>query len=210
MGLVGRQFGLPTGVVGSVVGRFMSRSNAAFNRWVVSVVAQEAPGARRVLELGSGPGVGLSALLDRFPDARITGADPSAAMHAQALRRHRRAVTAGRLDLVRGDLGAAADLAPFDVVMAVHVLYFWSDPVGQLVEVRGALAPGGLIALGYRLRPDMPAAAQRDFPATGHRLYETDDDVLAVFVAAGFAPADVRVVTETGGPGGRVALGIRR
>ena len=49
MGLVGRQFGHPTGVVGSVVGRFMARSNAAFDQWVVSVVAREAPGARSVL-----------------------------------------------------------------------------------------------------------------------------------------------------------------
>ena len=210
MGLVGRQFGHPAGLVGSLVGRFMSRSNAAFNRWVVSTVAQEAPGARAILELGSGPGVGLSALLGRFPEARIVGADPSSTMHAQALRRHRHAVTTGRLDLVPGDLQAAAALAPFDVVMAVHVLYFWSDPVGQLVEVRGALAPAGLVALGYRLRKDMPAPAQRDFPATGHRLYETDDDVLALLVAAGFAPAYVRVVTEIDGSRGRVALATRR
>ena len=151
----------------------------------------------------------MSGLLDRFPDARIVGADPSAAMHAQARRRHRRAVPAGRLDLVRGHLGAARSLGPFDVVVAVHVLYFWTDPVGQLGEVRGALAPGGPVALGYRLRQDMPAAAQRDFPATGHRLYETDDEVEALLVAAGFPPAGVRVVPQSDGPGGRVALATR-
>ena len=187
----------------------MSRSKVAFNRLVVSVVARQSPGASSVLELGSGPGVGLTALLDRFPDAPDRRGAPSSAMHAQARRRHRRAVTAGRLYLVPRHLLAAAALAPSDVVMAVHVLYFWTDPVGPLVGVRGALAPG-LVAPGYRLRQALPAAAQRDFPATGHRLHETDDDVLAPFVAAGHAPAAVRVVTEGDGRGGGVALATPR
>lgn len=50
--LTGRRFGHPSGLVGSVVGRFVSHSDAAFTRWLASVVAQEAPGARSVPELG--------------------------------------------------------------------------------------------------------------------------------------------------------------
>lgn len=44
----------------------------------------------------------------------------------------------------------------------------------------------------------------------GHRPYETDDDVFALFVAPGYAPADVRAVTEGDGPSGRVVMAARR
>ena len=54
MGLIGQQFGKPSGVLGGLAGRFMARNNAELNRWV----AGQAIGAAqpdRILEIGSRP-----------------------------------------------------------------------------------------------------------------------------------------------------------
>src|SRR5689334_2835684 len=65
-----------------------------------------------------------------------------------------------------------------DLVMANHVVYFWRDPGAELAHIHGVLRPGGLLALGYQLKQNMPAMARRRFPPAGHRLYEADDELL--------------------------------
>lgn len=209
MGVIARQFGLPSGPVGRVVGRLMARNNGSFNHWLVDQVAAAVPVAGRVVELGYGPGVGLQALLAAFPDALIVGADPSSALKGQAERRNRPAITDARLRLVEGDAGALAGSAPMDLVLAVHVLYFWHLPDRDLKLVADLLAAGGRLALGYQLRRHMPVAAQRDFPTAGHKLYESDDDVREVVEAAGFQSADVRIFGDAANPRGRLMLASR-
>jgi SAM-dependent methyltransferase len=210
MGLIGRQFGDPTGPVGRLVGRFMARSNAGFNRWLVQqVAARVRPAPRRVVELGCGPGVGLEALLAAFPDAEILGVDPSRAMCAQAARRNREAIKDGRLRLVLGDAGAVAADSPVDLIVAVHVLYFLHEPERELRRVADLLAAGGHVALGYQLREHMPPVSQRDFAAEGHQLYESDDELRLVLRGAGFETRDVVVMGDPGSPGGRLLLAAR-
>jgi hypothetical protein len=62
--------------------------------------------------------------------------------------------------------------------MANHVVYFWRDPGAELARIHGVLRPGGLLALGYQLKQNMPAMARKRFPPAGHRLYEADDELL--------------------------------
>ncbi len=96
-----------------------------------------------------------------------------------------------------------------DLVLAVHVLYFWHLPDRDLKLVADLLAAGGRLALGYQLRRHMPVAAQRDFPTAGHKLYESDDDVRKVVEAAGFQSADVRIFGDAANPRGRLMLASR-
>ncbi|WP_460458634.1 class I SAM-dependent methyltransferase [Angustibacter peucedani] len=206
MGLA-EQFGRPSGWLGAVVGRGMAKGNAALSHWVVDQAAEhlDAP-PHRVAELGPGPGVGLEALLARFPEAQVWGVDLSPVMLAQSRKRNRAAVSDGRLTLLEGGVGGLGVAAPADLVMANHVLYFWSDPSAELAAVRSSLRPGGLLALGYQLRANMPAMAQKRFPAAGHRLYDTGDDVTAVALAAGFGSVVHLVKGTAEAPEGRVAL----
>ena len=206
MGLVADQFGLPSGPLGMLVGRFMARSNGDFNRWAARETAARVPAAATVVDLGCGPGVGLAALLTSFPTARIVGVDPSATMCRQARRRNRQAVGQGRLTVVHGDARAVAGALPVDVVMAIHVLYFLHAPDRDLPPVTGVLRAGGTLALGYQLRGNMPAVSQRDFAAAGHRLYDSDEDVSAVLAAAGLTTDEVRVFGDSAHPGGRLLL----
>ena len=206
MGLA-QQFGHPSGLLGAIIGRGMAKGNAALSRWVVEQAATHhgAP-VSRVAELGPGPGVGLEALLAQFPDAQVWGIDRSSVMLSQSRKRNRAAVTAGRLTLLEGGVPTLGASAPADIVMANHVLYFWPDPTAELTELRSFLRPGGLLALGYQLRQNMPAMAQKRFPAAGHRLYEAEDDVTTAAVAAGFGSVTHLVKGTAEAPEGRVML----
>ena len=202
-----QQFGHPSGLLGAVVGRGMAKGNGALSRWVVQQAAtHHGPVVRRVAELGPGPGVGLEALLAQFPDARVWGVDLSSVMLSQSRKRNKAAVSAGRLTLLEGGVPALSDCEPADIVMANHVVYFWQDPAAEMAQIRGFLQPGGLLALGYQLRENMPAMAQRRFPPAGHQLYEADDEVTALATAAGFGAVTHLVKGSAEAPEGRLML----
>ena len=176
------------------------------NRLLVAQVAHRVGSPRVLAELGFGPGVGLAALLATFPDAEVLGADPSAALAGQAAARNRMAVRAGRLRLMQGDVTVLAPFAPIDLILAVHVLYFWRDPEAELTAIASLLRSGGHLALGYQLRQHMPPVAQQDFPREGHRLYESDGEVIALLDAAGLAVRHQAVLGRTDSPAGRLLL----
>lgn len=206
---VAQQFGHPRGLLGSIVGRVMAKGNSDLSRWVVQQAASCLDReVRRAAELGPGPGVGLEALLGRFDQAQVWGVDLSSVMLGQARKRNRAAVASGRLTLVEGGATALAASAPADLVMANHVLYFWAHPEDEMSRIRSVLGTGGLLALGYQLKPHMPATAQRRFPPAGHRLYESDDEIARLAMAAGFGSVTHRVKGTPKKPKGRVALAV--
>jgi SAM-dependent methyltransferase len=204
VGLIGKQFGMPSGVLGRIAARFMARSNRDFNQQLVKTVAASPPRPAVVAELGFGPGVGLAALLDAFPDAQVLGADPSPAVMHEAQARNQEAVRSGRLRLFTGDAGSLRGHRPIDLVVAVHVLYFWHDAAESLRQVKEVLSHDGRLVLGYQLQQDMPPPAQRDFPKEGHRLYESDEAVGEVLLEAGFTPQNVTVLGRPEAPLGRI------
>ncbi len=202
---VARQFGYPKGLVGRFVGNGMARGNAAFNGWVVDTLRAELE-PRRILEFGFGPGVATARLLAAFPTAELLGVDRSAAMVTQATNRNRAAIAAGRLRLVQGEASAVSAFAPLDLMLAVHVIYFWADPVAPLQQLRAALAPSGVLALGLLLKDDMPARARESFPQIGGRVYETEADLRGVLLAAGFTSVEFRTKPDAPALRGRLAL----
>lgn len=206
MSVIARQFGRPHGPLGRLIGRGMARRNAEFSRWVMQQAGEHCPDPGKIAELGPGPGVGLQEALRRFRGARVWGIDPSPEMLSQSRRRNLAEVEAGRLALVHGSVASLAEIAPIDVVAASHVLYFWHQPAGELLAVHRSLRPGGLLALGYQLRQNMPPMAQKHFPPQGHLLYESDDQVARLLRSAGFAAVSHKVKGPPAAPEGRVAL----
>jgi trans-aconitate methyltransferase len=207
MSIIARQFAHPHGLLGRVIGHGMARRNAEFSRWVMQEVSEHYPDdLEKIAELGPGPGVGLQEALRRFRGARVWGIDPSPEMLAQSRKRNLADVQAGRLALVQGSVACLAEIAPVDAVVANHVLYFWHQPAGELTAIRGCLRHGGLLALGYQLRQNMPPMAQRHFPQQGHLLYESDEDVARLLRSAGFSAVSHQVKGPPAAPEGRVAL----
>ncbi|MFJ7272425.1 class I SAM-dependent methyltransferase [Streptomyces sp. NPDC099050] len=104
---------------------------------------------RHIVDLGCGTGAGTFALLDQFPDARVTAVDSSAA-HLQRLRE--KACARGvedRVRTVQADLDETAwpELGTPDLVWASASMHHMADPDQALRTVRELLAPGGLFAV---------------------------------------------------------------
>jgi SAM-dependent methyltransferase len=197
MPTITRNLGHPRGIVGHFTGRLMHRGNDSLNEWVVDRLAdRHESGIDRIVEIGPGPGVGLSYLLSAFPGAKVWGIDHSALMVRQARRNNSEATRSGRLNVLRGNLDALPALAPVDLVVAVNVLYFWADPYTELQKVRRALGDNGTMCLGYQLRRHMSPNVQETFPRAGHRLYDTDEQVTRLLLKSGFGQVDV----SAGGP----------
>jgi trans-aconitate methyltransferase len=207
MAMIAQQFGRPRGLLGRLIGRGMAKRNGEFSRWVVDQLRTSVPEESRIVELGPGPGVGLEEIVKRFPQARVWGIDPSAEMLSQSRKRNSATVATGRLSLIQGNAASLSEIAPVDVIVANHVLYFWHEPADELAQIHSFLLPGGLLALGYQLKQNMPSMAQKNFPRLGHLLYESEAEVDSLFRAAKFTSVSHLIKGEAAAPEGRLALG---
>lgn len=103
---------------------------------------------RHIVDLGCGTGAGTFALLDRFPEARVTAVD-SSADHLRRLREKAEANGTGeRVRTVQADLDAPwPELAAPELVWASASMHHMADPGRALRRVHELLAPGGLFAV---------------------------------------------------------------
>lgn len=97
-------------------------------------------GRRRLLDVGSGPGLFLAAGRDR--GWQVTGIEPSERASA-----HSRDVLGLDVRNLFLDTQTAAGLGLFDVVNLGEVLEHLRDPAAMLALAHGLLAPGGVLVL---------------------------------------------------------------
>lgn len=155
----------PEGAAGARAGQAMAIENAPAERWAARAV----PATGRVLEIGCGPGVGLSTL-----GRRAVGVDVSRPMVQEAKRR------APAAAVVQADaVGLPFPDASFHAAIAVHCLALM--PARALAEVRRALVPDGSLIAVHR----PPAAGGPEPARMAERLRE-----------AGFRRVDCRALGE--------------
>jgi ubiquinone/menaquinone biosynthesis C-methylase UbiE len=131
------------GATGRVAGAVMAHLNRDMENAAIDELDPRDGDA--ILAVGFGPGVGLAELVNRVPAGLIAGVDPSPTMVAQATRRNRGAVVAGRVEIAR----AGAEAIPwrddrFDGVLAVNSIQLWKPLETGLTEVARVLRPGGV------------------------------------------------------------------
>jgi len=173
-----RQFGHPQGLTGHLAGWLMAHrpSNCQRNRWVVSLL--DVKPTDRVLEVGFGPGIAISELSRRVgPSGHVYGIDLSAVMLEHATRRNAAAIQSGRVTLSQAsveDLPTAVQ-GPFDLVLAVNSLGFWSAPTQRLEALRRRLTRGGRLAIVSQPRAGRATSAS-----------EVAAEIAGLLQAAGF------------------------
>lgn len=141
-----KQFGNPSGFLGTLIGRRMANGNFFDAQWTISLLNIQPHD--RVLEIGFGPGVSTQLASDKASKGFVAGIDHSRAMVQAATRRNAKAIQARRLEL---KLGEADSLTypdqSFDTVFSLHSIYFWPKPVECLREIKRVLKPGGLLGI---------------------------------------------------------------
>ena len=119
--------------------RFASERALPYHHLVAAVDHLE---PEKVVDLGCGPGGLTATLLERWPEARITGVDTSEEMISRA---QRRTVT-GRLDFVVGDARSWRASAPVDLILA-NASFHWIDDHRALFDhLLPQLADDGVLA----------------------------------------------------------------
>lgn len=135
----------PHGLLGRLGGRLMA-IDKNLPVWVLDRL--EIGPSDSVLEVGSGPGVGVELAAERAHGGWIVGVDPSETMLNMARRRNSEACEAGRVEFHRTTADTLPfDDATFDAAMTINSLHLWSDPVAGLVEIRRTMRPNSRIAV---------------------------------------------------------------
>jgi len=124
----------------------MRLANSEPNRLAVKALQIEP--SDTVLELGFGPGHAIQLILREAVAGRVYGVDHSSVMLEQAARRNCIAIRDRRVMFYQTQF----DRLPFrdqsiDKILAVNVIYFWSDLAVVLKEICRVLRPGGRVSI---------------------------------------------------------------
>ncbi len=154
-GTLQRQFNLPRGLLGRVVGWWMGHDNARLNRIAIELL--EVAHGDRVLEIGFGAGDAIANLIERTAAQFIAGVDPSETMVAQARQSNQQAITTKRVCLLQAAVEALPfPEAHFSKAYAVSNFHTWQDCRQGLKEIYRVLATNGTLLICLRRAPPRP------------------------------------------------------
>ncbi|MGW1077464.1 class I SAM-dependent methyltransferase [Streptomyces sp. NPDC002537] len=119
-------------------------THAPYVRQALDELGHLAP--RRVLDIGSGPGVAACRLAETFPQADVTAVDGTPELLARAEERAARLGVRLRTRVAEFPAGLA-DLEPADLVWSAQVVHHVGDQQDALDRLAGLLDPGGTLAL---------------------------------------------------------------
>lgn len=101
---------------------------------------------RRILDIGSGPGVVACRLAAAFPDAEVTAVDGAPELLARAAQRAERNGVRLLTQVAQFPQGLA-DLGPADLVWSAQVVHHVGDQQDALNQLVRLLEPGGVLAI---------------------------------------------------------------
>jgi len=174
------QFGEPRGGRGWLAAHVVARLTGEANRWMVDCLAVGPQD--RMLDVGCGPGLAV-AYAAGLGGAWVAGVDPSDIMVRHAVRRNRRAIQDGRVEIHRAD--ASALPFPdgfFSAVGSLNSLQFWPDPGAGVAELYRVVELGGRVAVALMARGD---------DAPGPECPAWMDRTAAVMEEAGFGELEI-------------------
>ncbi|MBC6449942.1 class I SAM-dependent methyltransferase [Actinokineospora xionganensis] len=150
---------------------------------------------RRILDIGSGPGVAACRMAEVFPDAEVTAVDGSPELLQRAEKRAARLGVSLRTRVASFPEGLA-DLGRADLVWSGQVVHHVGDQQDALNRLAGLLEPGGVLAV---VEGELPARSlPRDLgfgrPGLQARMDATREERFSQMRSE--LPGSVRVVED--------------
>ena len=122
--------------------------------WLTELRGPDAPPVRRVIDIGSGPGVGTCELARLFPEANVIAVDSSPAMLERTTQRAVDHGLQARVSTHVAELPGGLDgIGQADLIWASMSLHHVGDEVASLRVLRDLLDPRGLIAIAELAEP---------------------------------------------------------
>jgi SAM-dependent methyltransferase len=154
---------------------------------VAELCRQDGVEVRRILDVGSGPGVAACELARHFPSVTVVAVDGSEALLEKAVARAEAAGLSGRVTTRKVDLPEGIEsLGRTDLIWMAMVLHHIGDEAAMLRRLRRALNPRGVLVLvehGDPLR-FLPDGADPTPPGLTDRLAAADTAWLAAMRAS--------------------------
>ena len=171
---IARQASCPTGLLGRLLGKIMAVETASANDKALELL--DIGPNDRVLEIGFGHGRTIARAATLASAGFVAGVEVSATMLQMATRYNQHLINAGRvaLYLTQSSVIPYPDRS-FDRVLAVHTLYFWTEPLVHLQEIYRVMKDDARLVLCFTSKEDSQVVNQ--FPATVYRFYNTDEVV---------------------------------
>ena len=200
---VTKQFGNPSGLFGKFIGNGMAKRNVYDAQWTVSLL--DIQPQQRVLEIGFGPGVSTQIVAEKASQGFVAGVDHSQTMVQAASQRNTQVIQSGRMELKQGDVASLTyPDESFDIVLSLHSIYFWRNPLDCLKEIRRVLKPNGTVAI--TILPKDKWVQNLDTSAM--TLY-FGKDIAAMFSEAGYRNVHVEVPPEEARSSLECVIGVK-
>jgi SAM-dependent methyltransferase len=119
--------------------------------WLRERCAAGGGSVRRVLDVGSGPGVVTCLLARAFPDAEVVAVDGTPALLERARERAARLGLADRVTTLEVEMPGGLDPATIgtaDLIWSSRTVHHLGDQLDALRRLAASLRPGGLLAVG--------------------------------------------------------------
>ena len=139
---LGAQLRQPSGIFGRMVSKMMDKRNKESYEHIILELDLESNNS--ILEIGYGPGQGISMIVNKVPDCIIHGLDFSELMFKKASQRNRKAIMNGKVKLNFGELtNYDFGLESYDKIFCLNVIYFWSDLNKVFLKIHSLLNNDG-------------------------------------------------------------------
>jgi ubiquinone/menaquinone biosynthesis C-methylase UbiE len=154
---IGMQFKKPTGVLGKIVSNLMIIGNrSAYKTLIKDLSIQKND---KILEIGYGPGIGISLISKRFETCDLYGIDFSGLMYRKASWKNRQIIKKNRVHLLFGDfVETEISTRCFDKIFCINVVYFWDDLKKPFERVKSLLKDNGIFCFYMAKKDDLNKA----------------------------------------------------
>jgi len=175
----------PEGFLGKVMVNGMNGGHSKMADWGISHLSVTKPA--EIVELGCGGGRNASALLKKFPEAKLTAVDYSEVSVNKATEYNKETINEGRCVVQRGDVSDLL-LPPenYDLATAFETIYFWPGLEKCFSQVLKVLKPGGIFLIVNESDGKDEAGLKYEKIIEGMKCY-TIEDIEKALLAAGFS-----------------------